>query len=172
MGSARGRPRRRKNPLGGLPSFGKAGARSAKRYSYPFRSPDSKSLFKYKSCPQDGRPLTQDNASPTRLVQVSHEDAFSLRHPQEKSSATFGEPLQLLQLRPTAWWIRSPVSFQSSRLSAPEMPHMPKSAGSCRLTSFLRLSTPRKAPRKIAKVPFKAAINSMHVHEAPISSGL
>ena len=131
MGSARGRPRRRKNPLGGLPSFGKAGARSAKHYSYPFRSPDSKSLFKYKSCPQDGSPLTQDNASPTRLVQVSHEDAFSLRHPQEQSSATFDDPLRLLQLRPTAWWIRSPVSFQSSRLSAPEMPHMPKIAKVC-----------------------------------------
>ncbi|CAE7340626.1 FZR1 [Symbiodinium natans] len=54
----------------------------------PFRSPDSKSLFKYRSC-----------------AQASPEDAFSL----------------------------SPVSFQSSRL----------------------LSTPRKAPRKIAKVPFK-----------------
>ncbi|CAE7664080.1 Fzr1, partial [Symbiodinium necroappetens] len=61
---------------------------SAEKEEKPFRSPDSKSLFKYKSCPQ-----------------VSHEDAFSL----------------------------SPVSFQSSRL----------------------LSTPRKAPRKIAKVPFK-----------------
>ena len=59
----------------------------------PFRSPDSKSLFKYRSC-----------------AQASPEDAFSL----------------------------SPVSFQSSRL----------------------LSTPRKAPRKIAKVPFKVLLSS------------
>ena len=131
---------------------------------YPVRSPDSKSLFKYKSCPQDGSPVTQDIASPTSLVQVSHEDAFSLRRPQE---SMFHEPSQLLLLRPYPCWMRSPVSFQSSRLSAPEMWGRLRRCQSLLADAFLQAEHAPKGAKKDRKSAVQGS-NKQHVPQAPI----